>query len=288
MYPDPRAPAEIVASAPAADWITIPVEDLLVLDLAPAPDNLQRRVVIQLLPLPFARPWVANIRRLAAAHWWDGTSINRVQDNYVVQWGDASEKKALPSGLIEASERAYTVDQAKLSAGRIVPGPRDTYAPLTQFYQGWPLGVDDASAAARQTWPVHCYGMVGVGRDVSPNTGTGAELYAVIGHAPRHLDRNIALVGRVIEGIEHLSSLPRGTVGLGFYERPEQRVPITRLRRARDLPAGERPVFQYLSTDSASWSRYATARANRKDAFFIRPAGAVDICNLPVPIRRVP
>ena len=33
-----------------------------------------------------------------------------------------------------------------------------------------------------------------------------------------HLDRNIALVGRVIEGIEHMSSLPRGTGALGFCE----------------------------------------------------------------------
>ena len=48
--------------------------------------------------------------------------------------------------------------------------------------------------------------MVGVGRDLSPDTGTGGELYAVIGHAPRHLDRNIALVGRIVSGIEHMSA----------------------------------------------------------------------------------
>ena len=48
----------------------------------------------------------------------------------------------------------------------------------------------------------HCYGSVGVGRDLSPDTGTGGELYAVIGQAPRQLDRNIALVGRVVDGID--------------------------------------------------------------------------------------
>jgi len=68
--------------------------------------------------------------------------------------------------------------------------------------------------------------MVGVGRGLSPDTGSGAELYVVIGHAPRHLDRNIALVGRVVEGMEHLSSLPRGAGALGFYEEPEERTPI--------------------------------------------------------------
>jgi peptidylprolyl isomerase len=283
--PDPRAPAEIVAAAAPAEWAGIAADDLLVLDLS---GEAPRRIIIQLMPRPLSQPWIGNIRALAAAHWWDGTSINRVQDNYVVQWGDASEKKPLPPRLASAPESAYTVDQATLPASETVRGPADVYAAQTRFYRGWPLGIDAPSSPEPRAWPVHCYGMVGVGRDVSPSTGTGAELYVVIGHAPRHLDRNIALVGRVIEGVEHLSSLPRGSLGLGFYERPEQRVPIMRVRLASELPAAERPRFEYLSTNGPTWSRYVTARANRNDAFFMRPAGAVDICNLPVPIRRMP
>ena len=58
----------------------------------------------------------------------------------------------------------------------------------------------------------------GSGEGLTPDTGTGGELYAVIGHSPRQLDRNIAVVGRVIEGIEQLSALPRGTEALGFYK----------------------------------------------------------------------
>ncbi|OWK31685.1 peptidylprolyl isomerase [Sphingomonas mucosissima] len=283
--PHPQSPTEIVAVAPATDWVAIAPDDLLVMDVAPGPAGASRRIVIQLIAAPFARPWVANVRRLAAAHWWDGTSINRVQDNYVAQWGDATEKKPLPSGLAAASERDYAIDTAALAAGERTVGPADVYAPATFFYRSWPVGAEGQGQGA--AWPVHCYGMVGVGRDVSPNTGTGAELYAVIGHAPRHLDRNIALVGRVIEGIEHLSSLPRGTLGLGFYDRAEQRVAIVRIRLASELPTSEQPRFSYLSTSSATWARYAAARANRQDAFFIRPAGAADICNLPVPIRRL-
>ncbi len=279
--PDPRAPSEIVAAAPAGDWVPIPAEDLIVMDLAPGTDGARRRIVMQLMPAPFSKEWIGNIRLLASTHWWDGTSINRVQDNYVVQWGDATEKKPLPPRLVAAQERDYVVGQGALSPA-VTAGPGDVYAKQTGFYRGWPIGMDGT-----QAWPVHCYGMVGVGRDVSPNTGTGAELYVVIGHAPRHLDRNIALVGRVVEGIEHLSSLPRGTLGLGFYEKPEQRVPIVSLRLASELPSSEQPRFEYLSTSGATWARYATARANRKDDFFIRPAGAADLCNLPVPVRRI-
>ena len=202
------SPGEIAAAAPAKDWIAIPASDLLVMDLARDAVGKPRRVVIQLMPAPFSQGWVGNIRKLAAAHWWDGTSVNRVQDNYVAQWGDATEKKALPDGLAVVPESNY------LASGRAFPikvvlrrqNRKDAYTGAAIPRLGWPIALDKGSA-----WPVHCYGMVGVGRNLSPDTGSGAELYAVIGHAPRHLDRNIALVGRVISGIEYLSSLPRGT-----------------------------------------------------------------------------
>jgi cyclophilin family peptidyl-prolyl cis-trans isomerase len=286
--PAPPAPSEIVAAAPAADWAAIPASDLLVMTLAPDAKGRPRRVVIQLMPAPFSQGWVRNIRKLAAAHWYDGVSVNRVQDNYVVQWGDATEKKALPAGLETMPESDYVVAPDRLPATPRLTGARLGRDPYVRegfafLKHGWPLGTD-----IDQVWPVHCYSMVGVGRDVSPNTGNGAELYTVIGHAPRHLDRNIALVGRVIEGIEHLSSLPRGTEALGFYKTPEERTPIVSVLLASELPAAERPRFEYLSTESATFARYADARANRHDAFFIRPAGGADVCNVPVPVRRRP
>ena len=275
------APSEIVAAAKADDWVAIAPSDILVMDLAPDSKGKPRRVIIQLMPAPFSQGWIGNIRKLAAAHWWDGTSINRVQDNYVVQWGDATEKKALPDGLATIGAKNYVTPDwpTKNRIFARADGTPDAYARAHGFYLGWPL------AQGREgLWPVHCYGMVSVGRNLSPDTGTGAELYTVIGHAPRHLDRNIALVGRVIEGIEHMSSLPRGTGALGFYEKEEERVPILSVRlgnAAKDVPA-----FEYLSTDSDSFAAYADARANRRDAFFNIPAGGADICNIPVPIRR--
>ena len=281
--PSPLAPSEIVAAAPQGDWTAIAASDLLVMDLAPDPSGKQRRVVIQLLPAPFSQGWIGNIRKLAAARFWDGLSINRVQDNYVVQWGDAeAEDKAkarkLPDGLAVMAETAYVTQLTPAIA--VTGGHRNDPYGRGQFAVGWPVASKNA-----EVWPVHCYGMVGVGRDLSPSTGSGAELYTVIGHAPRHLDRNIALVGRVIEGIEHLSSLPRGTGALGFFETPEERTSITSVRIGTEV--GGLPAYEYLSTTSDSFARYADARANRRDAFFIRPAGGADVCNIPVPVRRV-
>ena len=311
--PEPPTPASIVAGAPRSDWRAIPAADLLVMDLAPE-GGRPRRVVIQLVPAPFAAGWTANMRRLAAAHWWDGTAVVRVQDNYVTQWGDPTEKKPLPPGIDPVPESAYVTsldaigdarpaigaqDLPEMSAvarrraetsirGTVTPAApqgwheRDSYAEWVEVLDGWPLAADKTSA-----WMPHCYGMVGVGRNLSPDTGTGAELYTVIGQAPRHLDRNIAIVGRVISGMEHLSSLRRGTGDLGFYKTPGERTPIVRVRLATELPAGERPAFEYLASDSDSFAAYTAARANRRDAFFNRPAGGVDICNLTVPIRAV-
>ena len=311
------SPPEIVAKAKAEEWMTIAPKDLMVMDLAPDAKGKARRVVIQLMPPPFSQGWVGNIRKLAAVKWWDGTSINRVQDNYVVQWGDATEKKELPEGLVTVPEseyetappRAMEFDLGLVEDGRAMnesrrqyprtgkvcegsatemtcheyeielDGQGDTYAFYTSHFEGWPLASN-----LKLVWPTHCYGMVGVGRNLSPDTGTGAELYTVIGHAPRHLDRNIALVGRVIEGIEHLSSLPRGTGPLGFYEKEEERVPIASVRLGNEI--ADLPAFEYLSTESASFAAYADARANRRDPFFIMPAGGADICNIPVPGRR--
>ena len=289
----PPAPSEIVAAAPAGDWVSIAPSDLLVMTLAPDAKGTPRRIVIQLMPPPFSQGWIGNIRKLAAAHWWDGTSVNRVQDNYVVQWGDATEKKALPKDLATVPESEYVNARAGfIERGGMAGGtlknlllPRNRIDHFHTFYRGFPFEAA-ASPDWVSAWPIHCYGMVGVGRNLSPDTGSGAELYTVIGQAPRHLDRNIALVGRVIEGIEHLSSLPRGTEALGFYKTAAERVPIMRVRLATELPAVEQPRFEYLSTESATFARYADARANRRDAFFNVPAGGADICNIPVPVRR--
>ena len=279
------APSEIVAAAKADEWAAIAPSDLMIMDLAPDSKGRPRRVVIQLIPEPFSQGWVGNIRKLAAAKFWDGTSINRVQDNYVVQWGDATEKKALPEGLAVVPESEYVFPEALTRSRSLDPifVPPNNIIRWTSFHQGFPVAGVGTPDTARN-WPIHCYGMVGVGRNLSPDTGTGAELYTVIGHAPRHLDRNIALVGRVIEGIEHMSSLPRGTGALGFYETQGERVPILSVRLGNDVK--DVPTFEYLDTDSASFAAYADARANRRDPFFNVPAGGADICNIPVPTRR--
>ena len=271
----PKTPNDVVAAAPRADWREIAPEDLLVFELGGG-----RKVVVQLAP-QFAPVHVANIRALAKGGWWDGAAIYRVQDNYVAQWGNNESQKSFPAGVVAKPPAEYHRARKGLS---IVPlGSPDAYAPAAGFAGGWPVGYDPKAGTANLA---HCYAMVGVGRDLSPDTGTGGELYAIIGHAPRQLDRNIALVGRVVQGIEHMSSLPRGTEALGFYKERSSDVPIVNARLASELPAAERPRFEYLT--GPSFAAYLRLRKNRQDDFYIRPAGGADLCNVNVPVRPVP
>ncbi|QVM85167.1 peptidylprolyl isomerase [Novosphingobium decolorationis] len=292
-------PSGVVANAPATDWHRIDPADLMVMDLSPDARGKRRRVVIQLIPAPFSQGWVDNIRKLIASHWYDGIAVVRVQDNYVVQWGDpdgeTDHPKPLPEGLEQVPQSQYVAASAPpFGPPLFAPDPQhnplrpleplllpDAYAPGTYFAQGWPLATD----AKGVSWPVHCYGYVGVGRNYSPDTGTGAELYTVIGQAPRQLDRNIAVVGRIIAGMEYLSSLPRGTGEMGFYETPQERTKIASVRFGSQVP--DLPAYEAMATDSDSFANYAYLRANRHDTFYNVPAGGVDVCNVPVPVRQV-
>ena len=270
--PKPVTPGAILARAPASDWQAVEPDDLLVIDLYKG-----GRVIIQLAPA-FAPAHVANIRALARGHWYDNLFIERVQDDYVTQWGDPSGKKALPKGVAEHPPAEY--ERAAAGLTPFLLPYKDTYADQTGFAGPWPVAMSDGKA-----WMTHCYGMVGVGRDLNPDTGSGSELYAVIGHAPRALDRNITLIGRVLQGMDILASLPRGEGELGVYTKPAQFVGIKRVRLASELTGADRPYWEVLKTGSATYKAWSDLKANRRDEFFLKPAGAVDVCTVLPPLR---
>lgn len=275
----PPLSAEVLAASQPADWRRPDPADTLYLDLAAG------RVVIELAPR-FAPEHVANIKALVREKFFDGLPIGRVQDNYVTQWGDVDEIRDSP-----AAKRKLP-DETVIAWDKTLPFVKlpdvDGYAPETGWLDGFPAGV--ARAPPGQAWMTHCYGVVGVGRDAWPDNGSGAELYAVIGQAPRHLDRNIVLVGRVLRGMDLLSSLPRGSGDLGFYTDDEKaRRPLIRSARlASDVPAAERTSLEILRTDTPLFTRYVEARRNRHEPWFVKPAGHIDVCNLSVPVRDIP
>lgn len=266
--------AGILATAPDSAWRPLADEHTLYMELPAG------RVIIELEPA-LAPHTVANIEAMAHLHYYDGLAVLRVQDNYVAQWGDPDGKRKLPAEL-QSLPPEFAVPQG---SSLFTPlADRDGYAPQAGFVDSFPAARD---AGAGLAWLTHCYGAVGVGRDTDPATGNGSELYAVIGNAPRHLDRNVTVVGRVRAGIELLSSLPRGTADLGFYATPAEYTTIKSVRLASELPAAARVRLEVLRTDTPTFAALVDSRRNRHDDWFVRPAGYIELCNVPLPVRPI-
>jgi peptidylprolyl isomerase len=264
---------DILDASPASDWRALPQDNLLYMMLPSG------RVIIELTST-FAPEHTANVRALAAAHYWDGGAITRVQENYVVQWAGPS---GLDAPLGNARGEIVTPEYDRPAGDLPFTQLRDldTYAVQVGFTEGFPAGRDGRGL----TWPLHCYGMIGVGRELPPNTGNGTELYVVLGQAPRHLDRNLAIVGRVVQGMELLSSLKRGTGDLGFYETLAEHTSIRSARLGSELPADQQVQLEALRTDSASFASLVEARRWRTEDFFVEPTGRINVCNVPLPVR---
>jgi peptidylprolyl isomerase len=279
--PKPPTYAEVLAAAAPADWRPVDPENTLYLELAAG------RVVIELAPA-FAPRHVDNVKTLVREGYFDGLAIIRAQDNYVVQWGD-------PDAGDEQKRRPIRKGRPTLPAeftralGSELPFTRlpdvDGYAPEVGFSDALPAARDPKTGRA---WLAHCYGMLGAGRDNAADSGGGAELYVVIGHAPRHLDRNVTLLGRVLQGMERLSTFPRGGGAMGFYESAAERAPIRAIRVAADVSETERSRLEVLRTDTSTFEKLVESRRNRREEWFLAAAGHVELCNVPLPVRPAP
>lgn len=276
----PPTTAEVLASASASDWRPLDPANTLYVTLPGG------RVVIELAP-DFAPRHVANVKQLVRQRYFDGLAVVRSQENYVVQWGDpkAGQDDARAFGEAKRSlppEWERAMPEADEGLPWTPLGDRDVYAPQVGFVRELPAARDPDTG---RLWLTHCPAMVGVGRANEADSGSGAELYVVIGHAPRHLDKNVTLLGRVVQGMEVLSTLPRGTGGLGFYETPEEHVPIESIRLGSELPPEARANLERLRTDTETFETLIESRRHRREEWFLDPVGAVELCNVPLPVR---
>ena len=267
--------SDVVKASKPADWRPLDPDNTLYMQTAGG------RVVIELAP-PFAPNHIANIKALVREKYFDGLAIIRSQDNYVVQWGDPDEKNPRPVKTAKSTVKAeFTVPMANDRHFVAMPD-KDSYAAQVGHSNGFPSARDPKTG---RTWLAHCYGMVGVGRDNDADSGGGTSLYAVNGHAPRHLDRNITVVGRVVAGMPLLSTLPRGTAALGFYDKPELNVPIASVKLAADVPEAERSKLEVMRTDSAAYKAVLAAQRNRGGPWNKYSFNHVELCNAAIPVR---
>jgi len=234
-------------------------------------------VVLELNPV-FAPRTVERFRELVRSDFYRGLSFYRVIEGFVAQAGDESdigEPGSLP-GLPAEFEREADKDLPWTAVQK-----QDLFAAETGFVDGF--------AAAREedrVWLTHCPGVLAMARGEAEDSGS-TDFYIVIGQAPRYLDRNLTIFGRVIAGMDVVQSINRGpTEDNGVIQDDLQRSRILRMRMGDQLPDAERQEYLVMDTHSPGFTELLESRRNRKDAFFHHhPPRVLDVCQVPVATR---
>ena len=262
------------APADAADgdlvWREVDPENLVFMDLR------EGRVAIELNPR-FAPHTVRQFRKLVRERFYDGLPFYRVIDGFVAQGGDGSdlgEYSDVP--LIDAEfeipfdpEQPFTPVQAP-----------DLFADATGFIDGFAAARD---RDAGSVWLTHCPGVVAMARNEGPDTSR-TDFYIVIGQAPRYLDRNMNVFGRVIDGMDVVQRIRRGPAGdNGIIRDDAASSRIVRMSVAADVPEDERPKGLVIDTAHRSFRDLLEQRRDRRAPFFHRkPPAVLDVCQVPM------
>ncbi|MDX1460390.1 MAG: peptidylprolyl isomerase [Xanthomonadales bacterium] len=257
-------------------WREVPQSDLVFLELL-LTDGRKGTVVVELNDR-FAPRTAEQFRRLVKADFYRGLSFYRVIDGFVAQGGDGSDidqpndEPNLPAEfeIARDEEQPWTPVQND-----------DLFAPETGFVDGF--------AAARDTdhvWLTHCPGVIAMARNNEPDTGS-TDFYIVIGQAPRYLDRNLTIFGRVIHGMDVVQQVRRGPVHEnGIIESDTARTRISDAYLAEDRPTDQQKVYFVMDTNSEGFRDYMEARRHRKHEFFHHtPPPKLDVCQVPVATR---
>lgn len=273
--------AVLVASpgTPAQEhgWRPVDPADLVRLEL---PDG---EVLIELAP-EFAPKTVEQFKRLVGEGFYDGLTFYRVIDGFVAQGGDGSDMAESPNevpALPAEFERAWSDELPFVSVQK-----PDLFAPETGFIDGFAAARDPEEG---RIWLAHCPGVVAMARNNAPDSGS-TDFYIVIGQAPRYLDRNLTVFGRVIEGMEIVQRIRRGDPAAnGMIPEGEPRTEIVRAALGESLPEAERGTVEVEDTASEAFRRVLQARRVRGKPFFHhKPPEVLDVCQVPVVSRRGP
>lgn len=267
--------AALLASSARAQegmrWRSIEPQQLVFMELT------EGQVVLELNPA-FAPETVERFRGLVRSDFYRGLSFYRVIEGFVAQAGDESdigEPGSLP-GLPAEFERET---DEKLPWTPVQQ--QDPFAAETGFIDGFAAGRDED-----RVWLTHCPGVLAMARGEAADSGS-TDFYIVIGQAPRYLDRNLTIFGRVIEGMDVVQSINRGpTEENGVIQDDLQRSRILRMRLGEQVADAERQEYLVMDTNSPGFAELLESRRNRKDAFFHhRPPRVLDVCQVPVATR---
>ena len=258
---------------PAAEeptWRPVEPENLVLMELA------EGRIAIELNPR-FAPRTVSQFRDLVQQGFYDGLPFYRVIDGFVAQGGDGSDLGELSDVPLIDSE--FEIEWSDELAFTPAQKP-DMFAPETGFLDGFAVGRDPGAGAG---WLLHCPGVVAMARNESPDSSR-TDFYIVMGQAPRYLDRNMNVFGRVVDGMDVVQRIRRGPPGDNGIIRDD--LAASRIRSAKlaaDLPEEDRPTAYVLDDASRGFRDMLEARRDRRQRFFHHhPPEVIDVCQVPM------
>jgi len=255
--------------------------------------RLQEGTVVILLNPDFAPKTVKRFKELLEEQFYRGMSFYRVIDGFVAQGGDESDidgndtSETLKAEFeihwpLKPKDKEEAEDWLPMSWTPVQKD--DMFAPYTGFIDGFPAARDEKKGG--KAWLTHCPGTIAMARNDGPNTGR-TDFYIVIGQAPRYLDRNLTVFGRVVWGMDVVQRIKRGpTLKNGIIEGDLDRTWIKRMRLASSLEENEQLDIWMADTNSKGFKNTLKERRNRSNKFFYhKPPKVLDICQVPVPVR---
>ena len=258
---DNPSPTTIIDNANASEWRAVTDENLMMITLATG------IVYLEVNP-ELAPAHVERLRSLAGQGFYRGLSMYRFVEGFVAQGGAGDKDTDVPTlknEFVSHSETTRPLD--------IVINEDDGYSARSGFINGFAVGQNKQGT---QTWQIHCPGALGMARGNGVDSAT-SEFFVVLGQAPRYLDKNISVFGRVLAGMAHIQQLQRSP-------KPGQPFnPIVDIQFADQLPAKQRPVIKVMRTDSHSFAALVAARKNRPEAWFVTTPDYIDTCAMNVP-----
>jgi peptidylprolyl isomerase len=250
-------------------WREVEADNLVFVEL------LDGRFVIELNP-HFAPKTTEQFRELVLSRFYDGLSFYRVIDGFVAQGGDGSDLGELSE--IPEIDAEFEIDWNEEIPFTSVQKP-DFFAAETGFIDGFPVARDPKTDTL---WLSHCPGMVAMARNEDADSSR-TDFYIVIGQAPRYLDRNMNVFGRVIEGMDVVQNIRRGpTDANGIISSDTARSRIRSMRLGSELPEKERLKALVMDSESKPFKEMLEDRRNRKHKFFQhKPPQVLDVCQIP-------
>ena len=302
----------LLASSPANAqqdlvWNPLPADRAVYLELE------EGTVVIELNP-EFAPKMVEHLKSLMEDQYYRGRSFYRVIDGFMAQAGadpDTPVDPDLPTIKAEfeiqwpskpskqskkqkAKNPDAVNDNTTIEAAEIAEEwtempwtavqENDLYAPYTGFVNGFAVGRDQKKAG--KAWLLHCPGSVALARGNEPDSGY-ADFYIVMGQAPRYLDRNMTVFGRVVWGMDVVQRIKRGSaLENGMIDGDLDRTWIKRMRLASSVDKDQQLNIWIADTNDKSFVKMLKQRRDRKQPFFhYRPPKVLDVCQVPVASR---